>query len=67
MITVNLNAVTQTTGNNRSCPDIARKLILEGADPSTEIEFTRDGRRSYPLATLAWWSEVQHVRSPQRP
>ena len=60
MISIDLNV-----GNprHRSCPDIARKLLREGADPSTEIEFTRDGTRSYQVNTIGWWSKVQHITS----
>lgn len=66
MITIDLNEVTPVTGRNRSCPDIARKLILEGADPSSEITFTRNGELSHPVNTLAWWARLQHIRSLQR-
>ena len=62
MITIELSEITQTTGHNRSCPNIARKLIQDGAAPSTEIDFIRDGKRSFPVNTLAWWSKVQHTQ-----
>jgi len=66
LITIDLNEITPVTGRNRSCPDIARKLIREGADPSSAITFTRNGKLSHPVNTLAWWACVQHIRSPQR-
>jgi hypothetical protein len=62
MITIELSETTQTTSQNRSCPNIARKLIQEGADPSTEIDFIRDGKRSFAVNTLAWWSKVQDIQ-----
>ena len=61
MISIDLNETNQTTSHHRSCPDIARKLLREGADPATEIEFTRDGTRSYQVNTIGWWSKVQHI------
>lgn len=66
MITIDLNEITQTTGHNRSCPDIARKLIQEGADPSEKITFTRSGTQAHTVNSLAWWAKVQHVRLPRK-